>query len=199
MVMLMAVLTLTGCGGQSGGGSGGSEPASADSLKTIGDVIDIDSEDIQSAVYEDKVVYAFKLGDSYYRAIAKISPEDAQAYFDIDYSDDDFEEQQKAIVAPLKIDTLENLDGQILSEEERSALVGKTGQELQNAGWTYNGHDLESMEFWMYYGPFLYTVAFDGEVAEADYDDFDDEAGTRDLTVKSVELMMLGNATDIEE
>ena len=199
LVILMMMLSLAGCGGSGSDDSGSGEPVSVDSLKTIGDIIAAEPDDIQSAVYDDVVVYAFKLGDKYYRARATISSDQATAYFDIDYSDDDYEEQQNKIVAPLAIDEIEDLSDQILSQEELDALAVKTGQELQDAGWTFSGHDLEEMVFWMNYGPFVYNVYFDGKVAEADYDSFDDEEDTKTLVVKSAEFSTLGDATNIEQ
>lgn len=204
LVLLMAMMALTACGGSGDSDSGDAGDAapvtSVEELKTIGDIMALEASDYSTAVYEDQVVYAFKLGDTYYRAKADISPEDAQAYWDVDYTAEDYEEQEAAIISPLEIREIENLSEQILSEEDCAALVGKTGQELQDAGWTYSGHDLESMEFWMEYGPFVYTVVFDGEVAEADYETFEDEAGTKDMAVKSVTFSdSLGSrATDIE-
>ena len=196
IVMSLTVLAACGSSGGSGSGSGsGTAAASVDSLKTIGDVIALESEETQRAVYDGKAIFVFKLGDTYYRATASISEEDQQAYFDVDFSDADFEQQQNAIVESLPIEKMENLNEQILSQDEMDALIGKTGQELQDAGWTYSGHDLEDMEFWMNYGPFLYTVTFDGEVAEADYETFEDEEGTKAMTVKSVKFNMLGDAT----
>lgn len=199
MLVLLMMFAMASCGGAGGDNSDSSDStASIEDCKTIGDILNLDAEDVQTAVYENNVVYAFKLGDSYYRVRATISDEDQDKYIGIDYSDEDYEDQQNAIVAPLEIDEIENLDEQILTQEERDALVGKTGQELQDEGWTYSGHDLETMEFWMNYGPFMYTVTFDGKVDEKDYDDYDDEEGTKGLKIKSVEFMMLGDATNIE-
>ena len=78
------------------------------------------------------------------------------------------------------------------------AYVGKTGREMQDAGWIYTGHDLENMEFWLQYGPFVYTVVFDGKVDEKDWDTFEDESGAKDMKVKSVEFNSIGDATNIE-
>ncbi len=198
MVLLMSVPALAACGGSSDAEAGGAEDVSVDSLKTIGDIIALDSADMQCAVYEGNVVYAFQLGDAYYQARASISEEDEQAYFDIDFADEDYEEQQNAIVESLEIEEIVNLNDQMLSQEDLDALVGKTGQELMDEGWTFSGHDLEAMEFWMGYGPFVYTVTFDGEVAEADYETFEDETGTKDMTVKSAVFSSLGDATQLE-
>lgn len=188
----------SGSGSASGAGSATDEKAVIESLTTLGDAIALESSEKQTAVYDGKAIYAFKLGDTYYRVRASISPEDEQAYMDIDYMDDDYEEQQKKILSPLVIDQIDDLSLQMLSQEELDALVGKTGQDLQDAGWTYSGHDLETMEFWMDYGPFDYTVTFDGEVTEAEYETFDDEKDTGTMTVKSARFNTLGDATNIE-
>ena len=197
LVLIMAAAMLAGCAG--GKDSGGADAGpSVDSFKTYGDIIAADTEDNQVAVTEDMVVYAFKIGDTYYRAKSALSAETSKAYFDVDFADEDYEEQQNAILSPIKIDEMEILNDQILTKEECDALVGKTGKELQDAGWTFSGHNLEDMQFWMNYGPFMYTVTMDGEVSEADYDTFEDETDTMDMTVKSVEFNMFGDATTIE-
>ena len=106
-------------------------------------------------------------------------------------------EKLDELLAPIEITKMEDLTEQILTEDERKALVGKTGQELMDAGWYSSGYNLETMEFWMNYGPFLYTVVFDGKVEEADWADFKEEM-IGDMTVRSVEFLMLGDATIIE-
>ena len=88
----------------------------------------------------------------------------------------------------------------MLSEEDLDALKGKTGAELVKDGWTYNGSfDLENMEFWMDKGPFQYTVVFDGSADGANAENYDAEAETKDMKVKSVKFSMLGDATTLEQ
>jgi hypothetical protein len=202
LVLLMAVFTLAACGGSSDEGADTpdtSEPVSVDSLKTFGDVIDLEKEDVQSAVGGGYVVYAFKYGDTYYRVKSAIPADLEEEYIGIDILEDGYEEKQQALISDVEIDEIENLSEQILSSEECDALVGKTGQEMQDAGWKFgDGHSLESMEFWANYGPFTYTVVFDGEVPESEYETFDDVNDTKDMKVKSVEFMTLGDATTIE-
>ena len=210
-VVLTAAFVLAGCGSLSNQGTEVPEPdtddtsgtgaaaVSVDSLETIGDIIELDPEELQSAVYDENVVYAFKLDDIYYRAIATISKEDAEAYININFDDEDFEEQQKEIVAPLKIDKMENLSDQILSQEELDAFVGKTGKEMVEEGWSYQGsYMLDEMSFDMDNGPFTYAVVFDGKIDEKDYEDYDAESGTADMKVKSVTFSSIGDATTIE-
>lgn len=214
LAIVLSVTMLAACGNSGNGGSGsGSSPeagsasgadaavdeaAVIESLTTLGDAIALESSDTQTAVYDGKAIYAFKLGDTFYRARASISPEDEQAYMDIDYMNDDYEEQQKSILSPLVIDQIDNLSLQMLDSEELDALAGKTGQELQDAGWICTGHNLDGMEFWMEYGLFVYTVVFDGIVPESEYETFDDVEDTRTMTVKSVRFNGLGDATNIE-
>jgi hypothetical protein len=199
LALIMAVFALAACGsGGSEEDSGTSEPVSVDSLETIGDIIALDSPELQSAVYEDKVVYAFKLDDTYYRAIADIDKKDSEKYINIDITNEGYEKKQNAIVAPLKIDKIENLNETILSQEELDALKGKTGQELQDEGWTFNGYDLYDMVFWMNYGAFQYNVKFDGQVPESEWETYVAETGTKDLKVVSAEFSCLGDATNIE-
>ena len=198
LILVLSITLLAACSKAGGSGSGSSETVSVDTLKTIGDVIALNAEETQSAVYDGKVIYAFRVDDTYYRVWANITPEDEQAYWEIDFMDEDYEEQQQKIVAPLQIEETEVLNDQMLTREELDALVGKTGQDLQDAGWTYSGNTLDTMEFWMNYGPFQYTIVFDGKVAEEDYDSFDEERDTKTMTVKSAEFSMLGDATTIE-
>jgi len=140
------------------------------------------------------------MGDNFYRAIAAISKEDSDAYMKVDFADEDYQEQQNKIVAPLKIDKIEDLSDQLISQEELDKLVGKTGKELVEDGWTYNGsYFLEEMQFELNKGPFVYMFVFDGSVDEKDYEDYDAEKGTRDMKVKSASFSALGDATNIEE
>ncbi len=197
MVLMMAMAALTACSGSSE--SGEKSKKDINSLETIGDVIDLETdEDTQSSISDGKVVYAFKLGGKYYRVIGSITPEQEAEYHSVDIMKEGYEEEQKEIVKNIKIDKIEDLSDQMLSQEEMDAYVGKTGREMQDAGWIYTGHDLENMEFWLQYGPFVYTVVFDGKVDEKDWDTFEDESGAKDMKVKSVEFNSIGDATNIE-
>ena len=160
----------------------------------MGDVLALDRETFQSALYDNVLVYAFELDGTYYRATTSISQDMAETLRELDFNDEKFIE----LVKPLAIEKMENLSEQILSQDELDALIGKTGQELLDEGWYSSGYNLETMEFWMNYEPFVYTVTFDGEVAKEDYESFDDEEDIKDLTVKSAKFMTLGEATNVE-
>ena len=203
MVLVLSVMALAGCGGSGEAGSAAGDSADAqatlDSLKTIGDVAALESDLQQTSVTNGHVVYVFQLGDTYYRAIASISPEDEQAYYDIDFEDEDFMEQQEAIVAPLEIEEIQNVSEMIPPQEELDKWVGKTGAELEEAGWYYSGYNLEDEIFWMGYGPFKYNVTFDGDFSDVDIDTFDEVEATKDLKVTSVTFDDIGDATDLGE
>lgn len=199
--ILMALALLVSCG--KAGNTSSEKPidltnVSVDSLKTLGDIIALKIEDQQLACYEQCYVYAFNLNGTYYRAISNLSEEDSETIMDLDILEEDYEKKRNKLISPLKIDKMENLSEQIMTREEMDSWIGKTGQELIDAKWYTNGHNLETMEFWLGYGPFVYTVVFDGEVAEKDYEDFDDEEDIKDFTVKSVEYDSIGDATNIE-
>lgn len=198
LVLLMTLFAFAGCGGKGGGSD--ADPADVESLKTIGDAVKLAAgEEDQWAVYDGKVVYVFKYGDTYYRVRAGISEEDQQAYFDIDFADEDYEEKQHAIVDPLEIEQIEDLGDQLLSDDDLAALAGKTGKEMVEAGWVYSGsYNLDDNEVWMEYGPFEYSVKYEGTFGDPESDDFDIEEATADMKVKSVEFSTLGDATDID-
>ena len=205
VALVLTASMLAGCGGSGNGSSteGGEQAKGFDtsSIKTIGDVIDLEGkEETQYAVYDEKVVYAFKKDGTYYRVITSISPEDSKKYMDIDFSQEDYEKQQEDIIRPLEVEKIENLSDQILSQDELDALVGKTGQELQDEGWTGGGSfNLETGEVWMDKGPFEYSVIFDGDLSGENTDDIDIMEATKDLKVKSIEFSSIGDATNLEE
>lgn len=216
LIILLMVFTVAGCGSKESVAPAGtddagaaeaetSETLTADSFKTMGDVLDLSAEGLETSVSNNKAVYAFKYGDTFYRAVASMTDEEQQAYMDVDFSDADYEEQQKSILAPLAIDQFDNMNEKMLKQDELDALAGRTGQELMDSGWTTSGNfNLESKEIWMNYGPFMYDVVFDGEFDVTGYDtsnidEYDVDSAIKDMPVKSVSFDSLSNAAyDIE-
>ncbi len=202
-MVMAAMLVLAACGGAGGSGSGGSDgsgaSASVDDIKTVGDAMAFSSEESQRAFYDDVLVYVFKVDDTYYRVIADLPEETSKALWDLDFMDEDYETKYNDLVYPLEIRELEDLSEQKLSQEEMDAFVGKTGKELVEAGWrTGMGYNLNDMEFWLDYGPFEYAVVFDGETDSTNFDDIDEEEFISERTVKSIEYLSIGDATNIE-
>ncbi len=196
LAFAMLALVLAGCGGEA---KTVKKFASIDEVKTFGNIIEGDFDDFQKCYYENTAVYIFKFGDIYYRAVSAISDSLSEKLFALDY-DDDHDKKEYALIKDIKIEKLENLNKQKLTDDQLKALVGKTGADLLNEGWTNSsGYNLEEMVFWMDYVPFMYDVYFEGKVDEADYEDYDADEGIKDLVVKSVEFNSIGgSATDIE-
>ena len=133
--------------------------------------------------------------------IPELTPEQHDALFALDILDENHDEKEKELVSPLTVTKIENLNEKKLSDDDMAALVGKTGAELLDSGWTTGmGYDLESMEFYLEYAPFAYTVTFEKQEQLENTDDFDEEAAVASLKVVSVSFSGLGNsATEIPE
>ena len=177
-------------------------PASeADLPKTLGDIFAIESVNIAGYQSSGKaVVIVYQVDGSYWRAIAPMTEEQSEAWFAVDVFDENKEEEERAILSPLEIVQLDNLDKEKLSDEDLKAFVGKTGEELMNAGWASEGGDPTVPESYMSYGPFLYTVVFESGAEYVESDDFELETFIRPLKVKSITYSGLAyTATDLPE
>ncbi len=205
LLSLVFVLSLfAGCG-KSGGNpdpSSGASVSDITSIKTIGEALTLlDDEYPQSATYEKFYVLVFEKDGAYWRLTAALNDEQSAALSDLDILDENYDEQQKQLISPLTVTNCENLSEKILSDEEMNALVGKTGEDLLNDGWTTGyGYNLDDMEFYLEYPPFSYTVVFEAVEKLENTDDCDVTEAIRPLKVKSVTFSGLGNsATDILE
>ena len=206
VLSLLIVLSLfAACGKQ-----GSNDPSASDnvpasdalSVETVGDALALMGEgESQFATLEKAYVVAFEKDGVYWRVIAELTPEQHDAIFALDILDEDHDEKEKELVSPLKVTKCENLNEKKLSDDDMSALVGKTGAELFDSGWTTGmGYDLESMEFYLEYAPFAYTVTFEKQEQLENTDDFDEEAAVASLKVVSVAFEGLGNsATELPE
>ena len=176
----------------------GNTAVDVSSFKTIGDILNADgAESDQTASYDGYYIYVFKLGGSYYRAVCTDVDETVtNAIFELDVTAEDYDEQFRKLASSIAIDKIEKLDDEIIPQEELDKLVGKTGEDLLNDGWTIgSSYNLEDMEFAMNKGAFEYSVIFDGKVDN--YDDFE-ENDIKPFTVKSVKLSGIGDAANIE-
>ena len=206
VLSLLIVLSLfAACGKQ-----GSNDPSASDnvpasdalSVETVGDALALMGEgESQFATLEKAYVVAFEKDGVYWRVIAELTPEQHDAIFALDILDEDHDEKEKELVSPLKVTKCENLNEKKLSDDDMAALVGKTGAELFDSGWTTGmGYDLESMEFYLEYAPFAYTVTFEKQEQLENSDDFDAEAAVASLKVVSVSFTGLGNSvTEIPE
>ncbi len=172
------------------------------SVETIGEALALKGEgEFQSATLGKAYVVVFEKDGVYWRVIAELAPEQHDALFALDILDESHDEKEKELVSPLTVTKIENLNEKKLSDDDMTALVGKTGAELFDSGWTTGmGYNLESMEFYLEYAPFMYTVTFEKQEQLENTDDFDEEAAVASLKVVSVSFSGLGNsATEIPE
>ena len=212
MILTIAVCAFAGCGkgaGQDAGAQGGAAAGNASAeavdptqVKTVGEALALKGEegDFQSSYSEKTYVAVISVDGVYYRFIADLPEDVSKALWDLDW-DEDRDAKEMELLQSVPIRTVENLSQMAPSQEEIDQWVGKTGQDLFDAGWTYWYYDLETMKAGMDYDAFQYDVQFeyDGEPLEND-DDFDFFETFADLTVASVTYTGIGNnATNIEE
>ncbi len=210
ILSLVLALSLFAACTKSGGDPAPSENAPAEnttaadvpSWKTIGEALALKGEgEFQSATLGKAFVLVFEKDGVYWRVIAELTPEQHDALFALDILDENHDDKEKELVSPLTVTKIENLNEKKLSDDDMTALVGKTGAELLGSGWTTGmGHNLDSMEFYWEYGPFAYIVTFEKQEDLENTDDFDEEAAVAQLKVASVTFDGLGNTcTDIPE
>lgn len=168
-------------------------------VKAMGDILIYENEgDYQEAYSEKKFVYVFTVNGLYYRASADLPKEVSEAIW-ADESGEDRDQKVRDLLSSLKVTSFENLSEKIPAQAELDKLVGKTGKELFDDGWTYWSYNLEDMEAGMNHGAFSYMVRFqyDGEQM-VNSDDFDFYKEFKDLPVKSVKFEGLGDAANPE-
>lgn len=200
--LLVAVCMLAGCGRPNTGGSDSSlsdisvseAEFSLDALKTVGDAFAYDTQS-DNMISEEYYAYSFAVNGEIYRVIADLPEDVAAKTNELDFMDVNYWDNVKKLVAPLEIRRAENLTEQMPSQEETEQLVGKTGKDLLDDGWTVSGWNLENMEFWMNHGVYYYTVIFDGSVEN--YDTFSDE-DIAPFTIKSITIEGIGDALYME-
>lgn len=176
----------------------GNASVDVSSFKTIGDILNTDGAEYdQSAASDSNYIYVFRLDGSYYRAVCtEVDETVINALFELDMTADDYDEQFKKIASSIEINKVEKLDDEIIPQEELDKLVGKTGEELLEDGWSIgSSYNIETLEFAMNKGAFEYAVVFDGKVDN--YDDFEED-DIKAFTVKSAEFSGIGDATEIE-
>ena len=174
--------------------------SAAAAFVTLGDILEYDSP--ASSYSDDVYIHVFHAGDVFYRAEADITAEIAQGLSDIDFFDPDKDQKARDLLGDLPIRNLYNLSSVLLSQAELDALVGKTGQDLLNAGFVPSGSygfgDGLSMAF-MEKGPFEYQFDFT-EVPELPNDDPNVAEVIRPLVVKAASFhdSLSSYASDLE-
>ena len=172
--------------------SGRGNSVDLESVTTLGELLDLRSWG--SSCMDGTYVQVFEQDGIYYRAIADIDETTSQAFFELSYDDEDYDEKCNELLSPLTVNKIENISAAIPPQEELDELIGKTGEDLLNDEWISFSFDSVSMESYMQHGLFAYIVVFEGDIQA--YGEYSDDV-IKPLTVKSVKYEGLGDPADL--
>ena len=165
-----------------------------DTVTTLGDLLGL--PDVGYGLTGTTYVYAFEQDGNTYRAICDVPEETAQAIFDLDFEDPDYDKKLNDLIAPLPVKVIENLTENLPTQQEADQYIGKTGQELIDDGWTVHFYNLDEMRFGMTYGIYSYDIIFEGKIK--DPENFNEDTDMGGLTVKTISCDGIGDATYVE-
>ncbi len=170
------------------------KPVDLDAVKTLGDLLGL--PEVGTSLTGTTYVYAFEQDGSTWRAICDVPEETAQAIFDLDFEDPDYDKKLSELIAPLPVKVIENLTENIPSQKEADQYIGKTGQELIDDGWTVGFYNLDALQFNMTFGIYSYDITFEGKIK--DPESFNEETDMGGMTVKAITCSGVGDATYVE-
>lgn len=193
MTLVLALSLLASCSGSSnqGGSSDSSteesaaEEPSTPEPKTIGEAI---------TAGLDGEVFSYSYGEDYIKVVnddyvceATMTPEVYEKLEEVDFFAEDKDAQYAEILSELAVEKVELRSESQLTEEEKAALIGKKGKELQDLGFENYGYSLspEQAIFIMDRNGYTYNVEVE-EIYE-DSDDFDSTEVFAESTIKGFE------------
>ena len=178
--------------------SSGYEGESVDNIedaKTMGDILGLPIYGTSAS--PTQVIEAIELNGVVYRVIADLTQEQSDAIFALQFDDPEYEKKYNELVAPLEITRIENVSEIIPTQEQMDAIVGRTGEQLLNDGWTAWYYNAEEDVVGMYHTFFAYKVKFDKPLGNFD-GEIEDQI--KDLTVVEVAYDGIGDVArqDVE-
>ena len=142
------------------------EPAEADpsSWKTLGDVLALETGDWETAYGDGSFAMVFTYAGKYWYVKAEVPQEALDAYGAVDYMAEDRTAQQTAAIGSYEISSVTDLSTLAIPQEELDRWVGRTGQDMLDAGWENNGYTEreDGLFVIMVNGDFQYLVSFEG-------------------------------------
>lgn len=205
VTLALAAFPLAACGNSDGTNSGADEPAPAtsqdagvdtSSWATMGDALAVaDSDDISYSYDESTFVCVFKSGEATIRTVAEVQPGIDEKFADLDMFAEDYRQKFTEAVADLKLVEAADITADCMSQEDLQQYVGKTYQDLLDAGFTfasYNMYGGEQTGADLDKGYYAYDFTFDAQVSEDQTED--GGAALTDATV--VEAQSLGNLSN---
>ena len=160
--------------------------ARADSqFTTMADALETPTEYYMSGWDDSHYVYVFESNGVPWRVVSDFSAELCEQIEAVDFFDEEHDEKIAAIIGPLPLVIVEDLSRYYPDQKELDSWIGKTGQEMLDAGFEPWGYDVngETAEFTLVFALFEYTVAVKEHVS-----DDDPEAVFPGLTVKGIEV-----------
>lgn len=138
------------------------EAADPSGWRTMADVLALDTDGSEATWNDQSYIYIIDYAGTQWLIRAEFSRALSDAIRDVDFMADDRQAQVNAILAPCKIDLVIDLSTLALSPEALAAWIGKTGQDMLDAGWEYNGYsrDESGVRVNMVDGDFQYKVSF---------------------------------------
>ena len=129
---------------------------------TLGDFLDLGADSPMSSYSSEQFVYGYILDGVPMRVTAGMNEEIYDALWNLEY-DDDYEKNFHDLVADLPVLNVEDLSGEVISQEELDAFVGMKGEEVLAQGFNLNGYSYSEEEtvFFMDYASFDYAFEFE--------------------------------------
>ena len=142
------------------------EAADPSEWRTMADVLSLDTDGTEATWNDQSYIYIIDYAGTQWLIRAEFSRALSDAIRDVDFMADDRQAQVNAILAPCKIDLVIDLSTLARSPEELAQWIGKTGQDMLDAGWEYNGYSRDGTGVYvnMIDGDFQYKVAFAEEL-----------------------------------
>ena len=136
------------------------------SWKTLSDVLALHTESRESSWSDGTYFLIIRYAGTEWLVVAAVSEEQSDAAFAVDFRAEDRDEQINAILGPCEIQTVIDLGTLAMTQKELDPWIGKTGQDLLDAGWEYNGYhsDETGIHICMVNGDFQYLVSFAEEL-----------------------------------
>lgn len=154
--------------------------------KTVADVLSLDTNGMDQTAGGGKYYAAFLYGGKYYIVEADLSDELYEQIMALDVFAEDYDAQRLALLGPCEITYAADVSTLALPQEELDAWIGKTGQDLMDAGWEYLGYqyDNHSLCAVLGNGDIQYIVSFSDELAQPEGEKDLDYAGATITGIK---------------
>lgn len=161
-------------------------PADPAKWKTLADVLGLETDSRESTWDDARYILFFDYGGTQWFVTAEFSKELKDAIWAVDFFADDRAEQINAILGPCRIISAVDLSTLALPQAELDQWIGKTGRQLLDAGWEYNGfrYGDDGLRVNMVNGRFEYLISF-REKLQAPMS-FDDQPDFADAVISGV-------------